>query len=60
MVKRLLGSAVRARRRYTTDREILLRVLTINLMIFLRHFARSLFATEQDIITLRRHLVATA
>ena len=55
MVKRLLGSAVRARRRYTTDREILLRVLTINLMIFLRHFARPLFSTEQDTIALLRH-----
>jgi hypothetical protein len=47
MVKRLLGSAVRARRRFTTDREVLLRVLTINLMILLCHFARHLFSTEQ-------------
>jgi len=33
MLKRLLGSAVRSRRRYAIDREILLRVMTINLMI---------------------------
>ena len=35
MLKRLLGSAVRSRRRYAIDREIILRVLTINLMIVL-------------------------
>ena len=35
MLKRLLGSAVRSRRRYAIDREILLRVMTINLMIIL-------------------------
>jgi transposase len=34
MLKRRLGSALRARRRYAIDREILLRVLAINLMIF--------------------------
>ncbi|MHC4981624.1 MAG: transposase [Planctomycetota bacterium] len=33
MIKRLLGSAVRSRRRHAIDREILLRVATINLMI---------------------------
>ena len=36
MLKRLLGSAVRSRRRYAIDREILLRVVTINLMIVWR------------------------
>ena len=35
MLKRLLGSAVRGRKRYAIDREIVLRVLTINLMIVL-------------------------
>jgi hypothetical protein len=35
MLKRLLGSSLRARRRYALDREILLRVMTINLMIIL-------------------------
>jgi Transposase DDE domain len=50
MIKRLLGSAVRARRRYTTDREILLRVLTINLMILWRRLALHLFSTEQDML----------
>jgi len=35
MLKRLLGSAVRSRKRYAIDREIVLRVLTINLMIVL-------------------------
>jgi hypothetical protein len=33
MLKRLLGSALRSRRRHAIDREILLRVVTINLMI---------------------------
>ena len=33
MLKRLLGSALRSRRRYAIDREILLRVITLNLMI---------------------------
>jgi len=36
MLKRLLGSAVRSRRRYAIDREILLKVMTINLMIVWR------------------------
>ena len=36
MLKRLLGSALRARRPASLDREILLRVLTINLMIIRR------------------------
>ena len=36
MLKRLLGSALRSRKRYAIDREIVLRVLTINLMIGLR------------------------
>ena len=35
MFKRLLGSALRSRKRYAIDREIVLRVLTINLMIVL-------------------------
>lgn len=35
MLKRLLGSALRSRKRYAIDREIMLRVLTINLMIVL-------------------------
>jgi len=35
MLKRLLGSSLRCRRRHTIDREIRLRVLTINLMIIL-------------------------
>lgn len=35
MLKRLLGSALTSRRRYAIDREIILRVLTINLMIVL-------------------------
>jgi len=35
MLKRLLGSALRSRKRYAIDREILLRALTINLMIIL-------------------------
>jgi hypothetical protein len=35
MLKRLLGSALRSRKRYAIDREIVLRVLTINLMIVL-------------------------
>lgn len=36
MLKRLLGSALRARTRPSIDREVLLRVLTINLMILRR------------------------
>ncbi len=36
MLKRLFGSALRSRKRYAIDREIVLRVLTINLMIILR------------------------
>ena len=36
MLKRLLGSALRSRKRYAIDREIVLRALTINLMIFWR------------------------
>jgi hypothetical protein len=36
MLKRLLGSALRSRKRYAIDREILLRVATINLMIVWR------------------------
>ncbi len=35
MLKRLLGSSLRSRKRYAIDREIVLRVLTINLMIIL-------------------------
>jgi len=35
MLKRLLGSALRSRRRYALNREILLRAMTINLMIIL-------------------------
>ena len=33
MLKRLLGSALRSRKRYAIDREIVLRAVTINLMI---------------------------
>jgi transposase len=36
MLKRLLNSSLRSRRRYAIDREILLRVLTLNLMIIWR------------------------
>jgi hypothetical protein len=36
MLKRLLGSAVRSRKRHSIDREIVLRVLAINLMILWR------------------------
>lgn len=36
MLKRLLGSALRGRRRHAIDREIYLRVITINLMIIWR------------------------
>ncbi|MHC4981668.1 MAG: transposase [Planctomycetota bacterium] len=36
MFKRLLGSALRSRRRHAIDREILLHVATINLMIVWR------------------------
>jgi hypothetical protein len=35
MLRRLLDSAVRSRRRYAIDRVIILRVITINLMILL-------------------------
>ncbi len=35
MLKRLLGSALLSRKRYSIDREIVLRVLTINLMVVL-------------------------
>lgn len=46
MIKRLLGSALRSRRRYAIDREILLRVATINLMIVLPPLW--VFSTEDD------------
>jgi hypothetical protein len=36
MLKRLLGCAVRSRKRHSIDREIALRVLAINLMILWR------------------------
>ena len=36
MLKRLLGSSLRSRKRHAIDREITLRALTINLMIVLR------------------------
>ena len=36
MLTRLLGSAVRSRKRHAIDREIVLRTITINLMILLR------------------------
>ena len=36
MLKRLLGSALRSRKRYAINREIILRVMTINLMIVWR------------------------
>jgi transposase len=36
MLKRLLGSAVRSRKRHSIDREIVLRTITINLMILWR------------------------
>ena len=48
MLKRLLGSAVRSRKRHTIDREITLRVLAINLMILWRllcSFQQSKFAS---------------
>ena len=38
MIKRLLGVALRSRRPYALNREILLRVMTINLMIIRRLF----------------------
>ena len=43
MIKRLLGAALRARTYWSQSREILLRVLTLNVMI-LRRFT---FSTEQ-------------
>jgi len=43
MLKRLLGSALRNRRSAAIDREILLRVLTINLMILLCLLLRTCF-----------------
>ena len=43
MLKRLLGSAVRSRRPHAINREILLRVLTINLMILWRRLILSSF-----------------
>jgi hypothetical protein len=46
MLKRLLDSAVRSRRRYAIDREIILRVITINLMIFWCLRWGYLFSTE--------------
>jgi len=48
MLKRLLDSAVRSRRRYAIDREIILRVITINLMILLCLWWRHLFSTEHS------------
>jgi hypothetical protein len=52
MLKRLLGPALRSRKRYALDREVFLRVLTINLMIIRRLFScfqqsnsRPLFST---------------
>jgi hypothetical protein len=48
MLKRLLDAAVRSRRRYAIDREILLRVITINLMILLCLLLKWVFSTEQD------------
>jgi transposase len=47
MLKRLMGSAVRSRRRHAIDREIVLRVLALNLMIIWRP-PRWLFSTEQE------------
>jgi transposase len=43
MIKRMLGSALRARKYWTQNREIVLRVLTHNIMIL-----RMRFSTEQD------------
>jgi Transposase DDE domain len=45
MLKRLLGSALRARRYWSQCREILLRAITLNIMILRRHGV----STEQDI-----------
>ena len=48
MLKRLLGSALRSRKRYAIDREIILRVLTINLMIVLHSLC--CFQQSRDIL----------
>jgi IS4 transposase len=45
MIKRNLGSALRSRRPFALNREVLLRVITHNLMIIRRLFV---FSTEQD------------
>jgi hypothetical protein len=50
MIKRNLGSALRSRRPCALNREVLLRVITHNLMIIRRLFV---FSTEQD-----RHVFA--
>ncbi len=46
MLKRLLGSSLRSCKRYAIDREIALRVMTINLMIVLPYAI--VISTEQD------------
>jgi hypothetical protein len=46
MLKRLLGAALRSRRRHAIDREIFLRAITLNLMIVLP--SPVVFSTEQD------------
>ncbi len=48
MLKRNLGSALRARSYHSQNREIRLRVLTHNLGILLRPSRHSMFYTEQD------------
>ncbi|MBE3099550.1 MAG: hypothetical protein IMZ44_20725 [Planctomycetes bacterium] len=56
MLKRLLDSAVRSRRRYAIDREIILRVITINLMILWCLWWRHLFLTGQDTVQIGSEL----
>jgi hypothetical protein len=47
MLKRLLDAAVRSRRPWAINREIVLRVITINLMILLRLVVPGMFSTKQ-------------
>ncbi len=51
MLKRLLGSAVRSCKRHAIDREIFLRVLTINLMIVL-HLLRCFQQSKKNPINI--------
>ena len=46
MLKRNLGSALRARKRFTIDREAVLRLITHNLMVLKRR--RGMFSMEPD------------